>query len=223
MRFAIFAVACLGSGCAFIFDGDDDGDDVCALTENTEPAIAPAPQRDPGTLLCQSIGGGCNPDCGPCPAVAAVTPLAPIPSWPICGHACEGKAEAACETDPQCRVVKNAECTFGAVDCLTDYIGCFPVDTVVDGSIDCRGADAWDCSRSSNCTAYHSYEACGTDAECPRPFELCMTEGQSPGECYLPVTCRALPPACGANETPGIEAGCYTGACIPQHLCAPNR
>jgi hypothetical protein len=225
MRAALFAFACLASGCVFIFDGDDtDDNDTCQFREDTGvPTIAPAPLRDPGNLTCQSIGGpGCDPACGPCPLATAVPPpTPPIPSWPICGHVCEGKDANACEADPQCRVVKNADCTFGPLDCFTDYLGCFPIDTQPQPNVDCFAADAWDCSRSSSCTAYHSVEAC-PDGECARPFELCVPEGVSPGQCYLPVACDAAPPPCGAGKTPGIENGCYTGACIPQHLCAPN-
>lgn len=225
MRSLLVSLLCLSSGCVFIFDGDDSGDDLCALREDTsDPAIAPAPLRDPGDLLCEAFGSGCDPACGPCPAatelaVAPIEPIPPIPSWPICGHPCEGQSESACSADPQCRVVKSSSCTFGPAACLTDYVGCFPIDTVADPEVDCFAADAWECSRSNRCTAYHSYEACPFDGECPRPFDLCVPEGRSPGQCAGEITCRQLPPPCAAGTVPGIENGCYTGACIPQHLC----
>ena len=222
MRSLLLGVLCLTSSCVFIFDGDDEGDKACP--EYDTPAIAPAPLRDPGDLTCDAFyGGTCNPECGPCPAATSgVAPIPPIPSWPICGHVCESKGYAECEADPQCRVVLDADCSFGNSACLTDYLGCFPIDTQPDASIACFTADAWDCSRSAGCTAYHSLGACTPDGECERPFELCAPEGQSPGQCYEQVTCRALPPPCPAGTTPGILSGCYTGACIPQHLCGPQ-
>lgn len=204
------------------FSGGDDGDDVCAFAAEGEalPASQPAPLRDPGDLTCDSFGGGCDLECGPCPAATAA--LAPIPSWNTCHHSCEQLGESACAADPTCRVVKDASCTFAA-SCETDFLGCFPLDTIPDASVVCRGADAWDCSRSAACTAIHSSEVCPAGTlDCPRPFELCIPEGTHPGSCSGVVTCRSLPPACPPQTTPGISSGCYTGACIPTDLCAPT-
>lgn len=230
MRSLLAAILCVSSGCVFIFDRDDD-DDLCTFNETKgAPEIARAPLRDPGDLTCDAFNtGGCNPGC-PCPertepAFAPSQPVPPIPTWPICGHTCESLGEGACSADPRCRVVKHAACAIGPSSCLTDFLGCFPIDEAPDASVDCRTADAWDCSRSAACTAYHSYdpsEDCDLDGECRRPFELCMPEGQAPGDCYGSVTCRALPPACRAGTVPGVAGGCYTGACIPQHLCNPQ-
>lgn len=221
MRLAYLVIAAsLSTGCTLFFTGGDDGDDVCAFAEDQgAPASLPAPLRDPSNLTCSSFGGGgCNSECGPCPAVAE---LAPIPSWATCGHSCEQLAESACATDPQCRVVKDANCTFGS-PCETDFLGCFPVDTIPDVSVACHGADSWDCSRSSACTAIHSHSVCpaGTQ-DCPRPFELCVPEGTNPGSCRGNVTCDRVAPACPPQTTPGISGGCYTGACIPTDLCSP--
>lgn len=219
MRSLLLGLLCLSSSCVFIFDEDED-DKACPQYDT--PAIAPAPQRDPGDLTCDTYygGGTCDPECGPCPlATPAVEPSPPIPSWPICGHPCEGKGEGECVADPQCRVVKHAECSFGESTCLTDFMGCFPIDTQPDASVACFTADAWDCSRSASCTAYHSTGPCNPDGECERPFELCAPEGQSPGQCDGEVLCDVLPPPCPAGTTPGIANGCYTRACIPQHLC----
>lgn len=220
MRSLLLVSICL-SGCAFIFDGD--AVEECPLREAAgEPTIAPL--RDPGDLTCASFGtGGCNAECGPCPAstepaFAPSQPIPPIPSWPICGHACEGKGEGACSADPQCRVVKHATCAIGPSICLTDFLGCFPIDEAPDASVDCRTADAWDCSRSAACTAYHSFDP----SEDRRPFELCMPEGQSPGDCDGSASCDEPPPICPSGSVPGISNGCYTGACIPQHLCGPQ-
>jgi hypothetical protein len=229
MRSLAALVVVLCSGCTLWFNGGDDAPDICAVAEDTkaEPAIAMAPLRDPGNLTCQGFSSPCNDECGPCPAatepaVAGVKPIPPIPSWNYCGHVCETKSETACAADPQCRVIKDAECAIGNMTCFTDFLGCFPVDTIPDVSVMCHGADAWDCSRSAACTAIHS-GACGSGMpDCDRPFELCVPEGTIPGSCRGTVTCDRVTPACPPQTTPGISGGCYTGACIPTDLCGPS-
>lgn len=212
-------ILALSSGCTLWFSGDDGGDDVCDFAAE-EPAIAEAPRRDPGNLTCQSFGYPCDDACGPCPAVAD---LAPIPTWPYCGSPCEQLGESACEADPACRVIKDASCAIGESVCLTDFLGCFPIDEAPDDTVDCATADAWDCSRSNQCTAYHAAGtgACPPNTECGRPFELCMPEGQHPGACVGMIACDEPAPACPSGTTPGIENGCYTRACIPLEYCAP--
>jgi hypothetical protein len=176
-------------------------------------------QRNPQDLTCQNFGGGpiCDPECGPCPLG---TDLAPIPSWGVCGSACELQDESSCAADPSCRVVKDARCAIDGT-CLTDFIGCFPTDQQQIADLDCKTADAQTCSESSTCTAFHRNDPCGlaVDGPCPREFAMCMPEGQAPGRCFDPVSCDSVGPACGPNETPGIANGCFTGACIPQDLC----
>lgn len=221
LRLALL-VGSLGlSGCFFVF-GDDGGDDDCLIAE---PAYDPAPLRNPDTLACESFGGGCDPSCGPCPGVAErVAPTPPLPSWNYCGHRCEGLTESACAADAECRVVKDVRCSIW-MDCETDFMGCFPTDTVPDQSIDCaRTFDAWECSRSSACTAFH-YGIGGSARSEPtqlHPFATCMPEGSSPGTCWDPVACDAAPPACPEGTTPGIANLCYTGGCIPVDACEPR-
>lgn len=218
----------LASGCTLVFvdDGDGDDDDVCVFAE---PASAPAPQRNPDTLTCQSFGGGCTPECGPCPAAEADPALSqPSPTWGLCGSTCEALPEAACAKDPGCRVVKDAACAVSG-DCTTDFLGCFPTDLFADPEVDCFAArDGFACSQSAACTAYHR----GSSAlqglpglqgppEPDRTFAMCAPEGKSPGTCFGQVTCRAAAPACPSLTTPGIEGGCYTGACLPLDVCGP--
>jgi hypothetical protein len=196
----------------------DDGQNNCdALAEATAaPPIAPAPVRNPETLLCQAGNPSCDPDCGPCPAA---TDLAPEVSWGICGSPCEQLSESDCAQNTQCRVVKNGSCLISGT-CLRDYIGCFPTDTVTDMSIDCAAAtDGQSCSRSNGCTALHELEACPTDAPCAMPFAMCIAEGTHPGKCNEPAICRSLPPPCPSGTTPGVANGCWTGACIPNEIC----
>lgn len=220
---ALVFVAGLSTGCTLFFTGDDGGDDVCAYEDTRAVARSqPAPLRDPGDLTCDSFDTPCNSECGPCAEAAAVAAVLPVPTWNYCGHSCEQLGESACAADAGCRVVKDASCTF-EVPCETDFLGCFPVDTTPDASVACHGADSWECSRSAACTAIHSHSVCPAgQLNCPRPFELCVPEGTSPGSCRGAVTCRSLPPPCRTGTTPGISGGCYTGACIPLELCPPT-
>src|SRR5262245_40346535 len=108
----------LAPGCALVFH--DGGDDVCLA--GAEPASVPAPQRNPDTLTCEAFGGGCLPQCGPCPAVDH-----PAVTWGFCGSSCESLTESACAADATCRIVKNAACVASGT-CATAFVGCFPVD-----------------------------------------------------------------------------------------------
>ena len=206
----------LTSGCALVFDdGDDGGDDVCLA--GAEPASLPAPQRDPDTLTCQSFGGGCVPECGPCPAIA----LAPVPSWGFCGSTCESLSEIDCAANTGCRVIKDAACAVAGT-CATDFVGCFPTDQFTDPAVDCFAArDGFSCSRSAACTAYHRAPQ-ALEPQAVRTFAMCAPEGQTPGTCYGRVVCLRPPPACPAQTVPGVANGCYTGTCIPLDVCEPS-
>ncbi|CAN5807604.1 hypothetical protein BH11MYX3_BH11MYX3_45000 [soil metagenome] len=215
---ALGLIAVIAPGCLFTEHGSGGGgDDVCVQTDGV-PAIAPAPLRDPNDLTCDSFGGGCNPTCGPCPEFAD---LAPIPSWGVCGSSCDSLGASACASDPSCRTVKDASCTVGPNTCLTDFLGCFPTDTQPDNSIDCFTADAWNCSRSHQCTAHHSQQPCPLDGQgdCARPFATCTPIDVEPGHCTGQVICARPPPACPSGSTPGIANGCFTGACIVNAAC----
>lgn len=210
------------SGCLLWEHGS--GGTQCTFGDDTQPQtgsggateIATQQQRNPQDLLCQSFGGSCNPECGPCPAVA----LAPIPSWGVCGSACESHDEASCATDNACRVVKDARCAVQG-NCVTDFLGCFPTDTFVNNTVDCLRADSQTCSENPACTAFHRDEACplAVDGVCPRDFVLCMPEGQSPGKCFAQPACDIVSPACPPGTVAGVANNCFTGACIPQDLC----
>lgn len=213
----LLTILALTSGCALVFDdGGSGGDDVCAFAE--EPAVSLAPQRNPENLECQSFGGGCNPSCGPCPALD----LAPIPSWGFCGSTCEQLTESACASTPECRVIKELECALSK-DCTTDFIGCFPTNQFTDPTTDCRAArDGFTCSLNPACTAYHYRQlVVAPDATNQLSFALCAPEGQAPGSCYAPVTCARPRPICPGWEVPVIADGCYTGQCIPITTCEP--
>jgi hypothetical protein len=51
---------------------------------------------------------------------------------------------------------------------------------------------------------------------------VCVPTDHDPGQCYGTVSCNSAPPACPANDTPGVANGCYTGYCIPVTDCGPH-
>ncbi|MBA3465180.1 MAG: hypothetical protein H0T46_34940 [Deltaproteobacteria bacterium] len=219
-RLAFVAFLVTAPACSVFWEkGSGGGDDVCVFGENDEPAIAQAPLRDPSNLTCVSFGGGgCNPECGPCPAITAHR--TPVPSWGVCGSGCDALGDGACTMTPDCRTTRDATCTIGPNACITDFLGCFPTDFSRDDTINCFTADASTCSRSKKCEAHHGHAPCPVGGgECPRPFVTCVPVGVSPGSCDGQVTCRRVAPTCPAGTTPGIANGCYTDACIVTTQC----
>lgn len=223
---ALVLLAAVAPGC--LYEHGSGGGGNCVQTEGMPtpppggkgaPALAPAPLRNPADLTCTSFGTGCDPACGPCPAFDAT---APLPSWGVCGSTCDQLGPTECANDPMCRTVKDADCSLGGNTCITDFLGCFPLDTAEDKSIDCFAADAWNCSRSHQCEAHHSQTQCpvvDASGECARPFATCTPAGITPGACTGPITCGTPPPACPSGTTPGIGGGCFTGACIVTSTC----
>lgn len=227
MRHLVLLALILGSvpGCVLVFDGNHGDDDLCRAGA-PEPAIAPAPQRNPDTLTCESFGGGggCLPGCGPCPEVA----LAPVPTWGACDGRCETLSEPECNQAVGCRVVKDAVCAVRG-GCFTDFVECVATDQITDPAADCFAArDGAACSRSAECTAYHRVTPANDPTSDPtsdptndRPFAMCTPQGKAPGTCYGKVTCTAKVPACPTGTRAGVAGGCYTGACIPLDVCEP--
>jgi hypothetical protein len=208
------------SGCLLYFDEHGEEPPDCAFDDVPAADSAPAPLRNPHQLTCESFGGGepCDLACGPCPQTDSREALAPIPSWGVCFSTCEGVDEKTCEERSDCRVVRDARCAISGM--CPSFMGCFPTDNFVDPATDClRASDGETCSRSAECTAFHRNEPCPLDAECPRPFALCMPEGSSPGRCFDQAVCGAPQPACPAGTTAGVINGCFSGVCIPNDLC----
>ncbi len=220
-------------GCFLVFEehgkgGDDDdcvfpaggGDDEPAPPPDPRDAVAP--QRNPQALTCESFGGGgCNPECGPCPET---TDLAPLPSWGFCFSGCEQLDETSCAADDSCRVIKDARCAVEGI-CLTDFLGCVATDQFIDRSVDCTTVtDADSCSRNPACSAYHEAGGCDLsagDPTCSTPFRFCGPEGRGAGKCFEQAACDRAPPNCPLGTTPGVANGCFTDTCIPNDLCEP--
>lgn len=223
MRLALLtSVLLLVPACTLFFDDGGKRPDPCVTAgdDQPQPEGVPQAQRDPATLTCETFGGQCDETCGPCPAVAD----SPAVTWGVCGSPCEQLDEAACGNDASCRVVRDARCAVGGT-CETDFLGCFPVDMAPD-AVDCFTDDAWTCSRSSACTAFHRSE-CGVRADtppeqCARQFAMCMPAGGNPGKCFEQALCDRVAPSCPPNSVPGVANGCYTNACIPNDLCEPK-
>jgi hypothetical protein len=222
MRSLVALLALSLSGCLLFSDG---GGKSCDLPL-AEEADAIAPLRNPQTLTCDSFGGTCNPECGPCPAEPQgprnedVAALAPIPSWGSCGSFCDTLGEGSCASDPACRVVKDIHCAIGG-NCLTDFLGCFPTDQNIDQLVSCLDArDGETCSRNPGCTAFHRQgSALRTSPQQVQEFVVCMPEGRSPGRCFDVAGCDAAPPECPVGTVAGVENSCWSGACIPEDLC----
>lgn len=204
------------AGCMIVFENDNDDDPGTCDLPQPEPAFTLI--RNPETLACEPFdaGFGCDPRCGPCPAVYST------PRWGLCESGCEQLDEAACTKTARCRVIKNAYCIGGV--CGPDFVGCVATSFIGnERAIDCFSARTGDqCSESDTCTAWHRAAQTLAPQEV-REFAVCAPEGATPGRCTGEVLCDRLPVKCPSTHTPGIANGCYTGACIPTDLCEPGR
>ena len=63
--------------------------------------------------------------------------------------------------------------------------------------------------------------SCGVGARCDQVQGVCVPcDGAACGSCTEEVTCTATAPTCFDGATvPGVEAGCYTGACVVLDAC----
>jgi hypothetical protein len=189
----------------------DHSQNKCVLAAQGEQA--PAEQLvNPDTLQCQTYSPyNCDPSCGPCPGVAGAA-LAQ-PTWGSCSSACRNLDEATCGTTAGCRIARDLADYYMN---LPSFLGCYPVDTQATKLAACEGADAWNCSRDDSCAALYTVP---TDRGTPM-FSECVPEAQLAGSCGG-ATCDIVAPACPTGTTPGVDSGCYTGACIPDQYCAP--
>lgn len=216
---AFSSVAFALAGCFIHAEETHDDPPTCTLVDQSDGI--PPERRSPYDLMCKPFGAPCS-DVDGDPTSAHVPP---IPTWAECESECAELDEHTCAERSDCRVVRNAYCAFEGV-CITDFVGCFPTDQQVDTSISCTGADAWECSRNPNCTAWHDPLDCPPNAlvdQCPRQFIVCTPEGTIPGSCSGHIACDQAPPQCPAGTTPGISGGCYTRACIPLDRCSPSE
>ena len=234
MRILVASTLSLLAGCTLYFGGDgDDAEPPCAYPAEDRPLIAEVVRLvNPETLACQTfnVGTPCDDRCGPCAETAGAPQE--LPAWGACASDCIGLSEAACRNDISCRIARRADLYYGGADGTPatgdDFLGCYPLSTerVTPGQ-SCDGHDAYACSTDPACTAV--YEApygvpCGnfkTPEQCPgAQFEKCIPEPSTdPGQCTVPVACDALPPACPANEVPGVLGSCWSGICIPERYC----
>ena len=101
MRLVILVVMLSASACVF-FEGDDHNPPPGCLAEAV-PAIN---LIDPTTLECRTFTSqSCDPQCGPCPALAQPAP----PSWGSCQSACRAITnQEACGLTAGCRVARTA-------------------------------------------------------------------------------------------------------------------
>jgi hypothetical protein len=121
--------------------------------------------RDPETGQCESIGSGCDPCAGGCPAEPAL-------DWATCQGACDTLTESQC--------LANDTCHAGYLD--SAFWGCFdlpPSGAMTGGG--CTGLDDQTCSEHPDCvsdysdggsgSAYAQYSACAPTT----PLPACST------------------------------------------------
>lgn len=220
MRFAYVTV--LLAGCSLYFDGGNADDDPC-LTDVAPPAYT---ERlvNPDTLACQGFSQPtCDDTCGPCPLAGAGQIY--IPAWGRCDSTCLGLDEATCEKRTDCRVARQGALYFANQP--DSFMGCYPTGTLGGGtSGSCTGLDAESCSNLNfcasvyegnpdNCGGAANFEACNGAR-----FVQCVPEAAHLAGTCAPAACRVIPPSCPYDTTPGVENGCYTGACLPNQYCA---
>ena len=223
MRIAsLLAAMTLVPACQLYFTGGDDtGDD--------DPCDGPVIQEgysqrlvNPDTLACQTFTEPpCNAECGPCPAGAIY-----IPPWGLCDSPCLGLSESQCIASAECRVARSYADYYRSDATIDDYMGCYPLNMGTPPEVErCEGLDAEQCAWQSDCTALYDGAPGQCNAFAPEQcigaqFRQCIPEARTePGEC-VPAACRQAPPACPSGTTPGVANNCYTGACIPNALCA---
>jgi len=213
-------VAILLSGCSlYPFDGEND---VC---EQDLAASQPAPERkvNPSTLTCEefSYGPECNADCGPCPLSGAGGGAQWIPPWGRCESECSTMSESECLDASQCRVTREHDAYYVNAP---SFEGCYEKTYNVTGDaveLPCEMRDAEQCAMGSQCTGLYDMNDGALPLHAPRgEFRGCIDEAQVAGTCHGQVACRAEPPTCPANTTPGVANGCWTGSCIPNSVCA---
>ena len=166
MRLVILVVMLSASACVF-FDKDDHNPPPGCLAEAV-PAIN---LIDPTTLECHTFTTqSCDPQCGPCPALAQPAP----PSWGSCQSSCRAITnEVSCGLTAGCRVARDlAKHNAG----LTDFIGCYPIDMNPAPSVPCGGLDAWNCSRHDDCEAFYTTNT--TTQPVSELFQSCVPELQ---------------------------------------------
>ncbi len=152
MRFSIAHVSVLllaVAGCTLL-DGDDDR---CA---------APAEPRmlelvDPTTLDCQTVTA-----CSGATECSECSDVEPFPLWGACTSPCTGLDEAQCSANASCHIAIS-----NATDALTDYIGCFALDTSSPATGACSTLDAYGCATRPDCEAIYNGE------EVAREFVSC--------------------------------------------------
>jgi len=147
-------------------------------------------------------GGG---DCCQMPVINSTTqPVA-------CDGPCVTLDETSCASAWQCYVARDVAAFYrGAPD---SFLGCFPrTPSWTSHACEFRSADT--CPSDGTCAGLYEQSSSAT-------FVGCVDETLIAGSCTEVATCMKPPPSCPADRTPGVAAGCYTGACIPNDLCAP--
>ena len=136
----------LVAGCTLI----DGGTNHCAVPADEAVTML----VNPATLQCQTFDSQvCNPGCE-CPNLAD-EPAAP---WGPCDGPCAGLDETSCSANASCRVALS-----NATDALTDYLGCFALDTNPAATGSCGTLDVDGCATRHDCEAIYGIVSGGQE------------------------------------------------------------
>src|ERR1041384_2815594 len=139
-------------------------------------------------------------------------PQGNIMTRPIaCDGPCVTLDETACASNAQCFVARDFTAFYTGAP--AGFLGCFPKTPFVSRA-GCEEGNATTCAFDGSCAGLYDRSPSPT-------FVECIGDTVIAGSCTEVATCTEQPPTCPADRTPGVAAGCYTGACIPNDLCAP--
>lgn len=129
--------------------------------------------------------------------------------------ACDGPCitldETSCANDARCFVARDFTAFYTSAP--DRFLGCFPKALFLSRA-SCEERDVTTCASDGTCAGlYHRSPSA--------KFVECIDDTVIAGSCTEVATCMEQPPKCPVDRTPGVAAGCYTGACIPNDLCAP--
>lgn len=110
----------------------------------------------------------------------------------------------------------NPNGTCVPASCLSDN-ECFEGCACEVGSGVCQ--ETGFCARDSDCSPWCNAAGECSNLTCDLDRGTCTFPQSNPASCGGQITCNQGAPVCGADETPAISDGCYTGECLAISQC----